>query len=644
MCGFLTYISACGDAARHLGALTNALETIDHRGPDQTGVHAAGDDAVLGFKRLSIIDVEHSDQPLSYAGRYTITFNGEIYNYLELREELIAEHGAEFATSGDTEVVAAAYHHWGPQAVHRLRGMFAFVIWDHVERLAFGARDRFGIKPLCYLAGESGAWFASEQKALRPFTTPVPDPVALSHYLTYQYVPEPMTLLAGIRQLGAGRCFTYSTEGELTIHRYWRPEFAVAPVAGDDPERRILDALSDSVAKHMRADVPVGSFLSSGIDSTAVAALAARHNPGLLTFTAALDVPGYSELDVAAASAEALGVRNHAVVVDAQMMMDALPRIVWHLDDPVADPALIPLYYVAREASAHVKVVLSGEGADELFAGYGIYREPRSLRPVTGLPPRVRRGLRSVAHALPEGVRGRSFLDRGTTTLAERYFGNARMFTEAEKRGLLTSYDPSVRYTDVTGPLFAEAAELGEVEQMQYIDLGTWLPGDILRKADRMSMANSLEVRVPFLDPEVFAAAAGLPSDLKLPPRSVQTKAVLRRALASVVPPAIVERKKLGFPTPIRVWLKDEMYEWAAGILRESGASELVDLSHGIRLLDAHRRGEADHSRKVWTLLVFALWYDITISGTRDPAPESARSTPIAPISRIAAVGRPATI
>ncbi|MFI6100007.1 asparagine synthase (glutamine-hydrolyzing) [Lentzea sp. NPDC051213] len=630
MCGLLTHISATGNAVAIGPEISDALERLHHRGPDATGHTVIGDDVVMGFKRLSIIDVEHSDQPLEYlGGRYAIVFNGEIYNYVELRAELLAE-GLEFATNGDTEVIVAAYHHWGEAAVRRLRGMFAFVIWDRQKRVAFGARDPFGIKPLFHLATSRGVFLASEKKALLPFCTwgdPTLDHVSLSHYLTLQYVPEPATLHLQIGQLGSGECFTYRPGRGLAIRRYWRAEFRPAPQ--DDPERlyrRIRDALRESVRLHMRSDVPVGAFLSSGIDSTAVVALAREVNPDILTFTAALEVDGYSELSVAQESARYLEVKTHPVPVTAEMMMEALPRIIWYLDEPVADPALVPLYFVARKASEHVTVALSGEGSDEFFAGYTIYREPLSLKGVASLPSSVQRGLRTVAKAIPEGVRGKSFLERGTTPIEERYYGNARMYTEQEKSLLFKQYDSTVSYTDVTAPFYAEASHLGEVEKMQYVDLYTWLRGDILVKADRMSMANSLEVRVPFLDYAVFEVASTIPTELKLPPRSVETKYALRRALEGVVPPEIVNRVKLGFPTPIRVWLRAEMYEWAMAILDSSRAGHLLDIGYARRLLIEHKGGKADHSRKIWTVLVFCLWYEIFVSGSIDPRPARARS------------------
>jgi asparagine synthase (glutamine-hydrolysing) len=366
----------------------------------------------------------------------------------------------------------------------------------------------------------------------------------------------------------------------------------------------------------MRADVPVGAFLSGGIDSTACVALAREVNPDIRTFTAAMALPGYCELAEAASTAAELGVANHPVEVTAQMVMDELPRIVWHLDDPVADPALVPLYFVARAAGGQVTVALSGEGADELFAGYPIYREPLSLRPVSALPEALRRGLARLARVLPRGVKGRGFLDRATTPIEERYCGNARIFGEPEKRRVLRGVGTPAPYTELTGPLYAEVAGLPDPTRMQHLDLHTWLRGDILVKADRMSMAHSLEVRVPFLDYRVFEVAAGIPVELSLPGRSRQTKVALRRALAGVVPPGVVHRPKLGFPTPTRVWLAGPMYPWARDILAGSGAGGLIDLDYVLGLLDEHRAGTADRSREVWTVLVFCLWYAIFVDGS----------------------------
>lgn len=633
MCGLLTFVSARSNAGSHREAIAAALESLHHRGPDETGVTVSGSDVVLGFKRLSIIDVEHSHQPLEYDdGRYVITFNGEIYNYLELREQLRREHGATFATEGDTEAIVAAYHYWGAESVSRLRGMFAFVIWDRITQKAFGARDPYGIKPLHYLTTDDGVYFASEKKALLPFSSQASagdrgvDPAGLSHYLTLQYVPEPDTLTKGLSRIECGESFSYTPGEGVLRHRYYRPEFR--PTATDDPDAlfaRIRGALDESVELHLRSDVPVGAFLSSGIDSTAIVALARKHKPDILTFTVGYEVDGYSEIQVAQNSAKWLNVTTIPTTISAQDMMDALPRIVWHLDDPVADPALVPLYFVAKKAAEHVTVVLSGEGADEFFGGYGIYREPLSLKPLTSLPNPLQKGLRAVSKVIPEGVKGKSFLERGTTPIQERYYGNARIFTEAEKSRLMRQYDPSVSYTDVTAGHYADVADLDPVTQMQYIDLFTWLRGDILVKADRMSMAHSLELRVPFLDTGVFDVAKTIPQELKVTSKGIR-KYALRQALDGVVPPQIVNRPKLGFPVPTRVWLKDVMYDWAKGILDDSGAGELLDLPYVLGLLEAHRRGDADYSRKIWTVLVFCVWHAIFVEKRIDPRPAPAVS------------------
>jgi asparagine synthase (glutamine-hydrolysing) len=617
MCGLLGLLTFSADAPTRAAAVGQAMRCARHRGPDESGTwHDA--DVVFGFNRLSIIDVDHSHQPLHYADdRYAIVFNGEVYNYLELRAEL-AELGATFATEGDTEAVVAAYDHWGPAAVSRLRGMFAFAIWDAQERVLFVARDPFGIKPLFMAEGPAGIAFASEKKSLLELAPALGlgtvdrdlDTAALQHYLLLQYVPEPATLHRAIRRVESGTHVTVAPGGEPEAERYFTPVLR-GDGGGPDAPRRIAAVLRDSVAKHMRADVTVGAFLSGGIDSTAIAALAKEHNPDLITFTTGFDREGYSEVDVAAESAAAIGVRHVIRTVKPDEMMDALPLIVWYLDDPVADPALVPLWFIAREARRHVKVVLSGEGADELFGGYTIYREPLSLAPFEKVPGALRGLLGRASTRLPEGMRGKDLLRRGAIPLEQRYYGNARIFRDGELAGVLRLYDPWRSPMDITGPHYAESAGWDAVARMQHVDLFTWLRGDILVKADKMTMANSLELRVPFLDPEVFAVASRLPRAAKLGEST--TKLALRKALADIVPPHVLHRRKLGFPVPIRHWLRDEMYDWARGIVRDSQADHLVDLTAVTRMLDAHRGGPVDHSRRIWTLLVFLLWHGIFV-------------------------------
>jgi asparagine synthase (glutamine-hydrolysing) len=616
VCGLIGFLSADRGAKRVEAAVDGSLADMRHRGPDESGTWA-DDDVVIGFRRLSIIDIEHSHQPLPWlGGRYQLIFNGEIYNYLELRERLARDFGAVFETEGDSEAIVAGYHYLGEKVVRELRGMFAFLIWDSHERVLFGARDWFGIKPLYTYADERGTFFASEKKSLLDVAAPeVPaevDTASLQHYLTLQYVPEPASMHSGVRRIESGTCFTMRPGEQVHPHRYFHPDFVARAVP--EPERlyrEIAAALEDSVAKHMRADVTVGSFLSGGIDSTVVAALAKRHNPKLLTFTTGFEREGYSEIDVAAESAAAIGVEHITKVVTPAEMMDALPMIVWYLDDPVADPALVPLYFIAREARKHVKVVLSGEGADELFGGYTIYREPISLRAFEKLPPPVRRGLGLLSERLPEGLRGKDLLRRGSIGIEERYYGNARIFRPDEMAGLLKTYDPRVSYMDVTRPLYERTTHLDGSTRMQYVDLFTWLRGDILVKADKMTMANSLELRVPFLDTAVFEVASTIPTSQRITKQT--TKYALRRAIADIVPAHVLERPKLGFPVPIRYWLKDVMYDWARAILTESQADHLIDRDAALRLLDAHRAGPHDYSRKIWTLLVFCVWHGIFV-------------------------------
>ena len=636
MCGLLALLC---DPARSVtddlvDAVAGASHLMRHRGPDEPGTWS-DDRVVLGFNRLSIIDIAHSHQPLRWGpadapDRYVLVFNGEIYNYLELRAELAERHGAVFATEGDGEAIVAAYHHWGPEALTRLRGMFAFALWDTVAGELFCARDPFGIKPLFMATGPGGTVVGSEKKCLLDLAGPLGidlaiDRRAVQHYTVLQYVPEPETLHVGVRRLESG-CYARVTPGRApVVTRYFVPRFTAVPFPADSAAGREQDrydeitaVLEDSVAKHMRADVTVGAFLSGGIDSTAIAALAIRHNPKLITFTTGFEREGFSEVDVAIASAEAIGARHVAKVVSQAEFVAALPEIVWYLDEPVADPALVPLFFIAREARKHVKVVLSGEGADELFGGYTIYREPLSLKAFDYIPRPMRRSLGRASRPLPEGMRGKSLLHRGSQTLEQRYYGNARSFSDDQLRAVLPGFRADWTHTDVTAPIYAESAGWDPVARMQHIDLFTWLRGDILVKADKMTMANSLELRVPFLDPEVFAVASRLPFDQKI--TRTTTKYALRRALEPIVPAHVLHRAKLGFPVPIRHWLRaGELLEWAYAMVDTSQAGELVDLVAVRRMLDEHRTGASDHSRRLWTVLIFMLWHAIFVDGSVVP-------------------------
>lgn len=646
VCGLLGFLSADQHAGDVVDAVTAAGRCMRHRGPDEFGGSWHDDDLALSFNRLAFIDIEHAHQPLRWGppespDRYALTFNGEIYNYLELRQRLTDEFGAEFRTEGDGESIVAGFHHWGIDGVlGQLRGMFAFAIWDTEKRELTLARDQFGIKPLYVATGSKGTVFSSEKKSVLALADeaglkPGLDARAVQHYTVLQYVPEPESLHLGIRRLESGCYATLSPGGEVVGRRYFEPRFPVKPVTGglESAEakavyRDIADALRDSVKMHMRADVTVGSFLSGGIDSTAVAALAIQHNPDLITITTGFQREGYSEVDVAAESAEAIGARHVVKTVSPEEFRDAIPAIVWYLDDPVADPSLVPLYYLAREARKHVKVVLSGEGADELFGGYTIYKEPLSLAPFDKLPAWARRTAGRIGDRMPEGKRGKSLLQRGSLPLEERYYGNARSFNDAQLDYVLRDFRPEWTHTDVTAPIYAKTRGWGPVERMQHLDQFTWLRGDILVKADKMTMANSLELRVPFLDKEVFRVAETLPADLKL--AGGTSKYALRRALEEIIPPHVLHRKKLGFPVPLRHWLAGpELYDWARNVIEESQTDEWIDRRAVLAMLDEHKAkapegwpGGTDHSRRIWTVLVFMVWHGIFVEDRIHPAIE----------------------
>ena len=629
MCGLLGMLAATGNVDKYVDALERSLPCMRHRGPDAAGTWHDGD-AAFGFNRLSIIDLEHSHQPLRWGpedepDRYAMTFNGEIYNYVELREELKGL-GYTFHTEGDGEPIVVGYHHWGKDVVNHLRGMFGIVIWDTHTKTMFAARDQFGIKPLYYATTEAGTVFASEMKCILEMADEIGlelnlDRRAIEHYVDLQYVPEPESLHANIRRVESGCTVTLRPGEDVVAERYFKPRFPVQQVKQGEEQQlfnRIAEALEDSVAKHMRADVTVGSFLSGGIDSTAIATLAKRHNPDLLTFTTGFEREGYSEVDVAAESAEAIGVEHIVKIVSPEEYAESIPKIMWYLDNPVADPSLVPLYFVAQEARKHVKVVLSGEGADELFGGYTIYKEPLSLAPFEKVPSPLRRGLGKLSQALPEGMKGKSLLNRGSMTMEERYYGNARSFNFEQMQRVIPWAKREWDHREVTAPIYAQSEDFDPVARMQHLDLFTWMRGDILVKADKINMANSLELRVPFLDKEVFKVAESIPYDLKISHGT--TKYALRKAMEQIVPAHVLHRKKLGFPVPMRHWLAgDELYGWAQDTINESQTEDIFNKKEVLEMLKEHRDGVSDHSRRLWTVLSFMIWHGIFVEKRIDP-------------------------
>ncbi|MBO0775508.1 MAG: asparagine synthase (glutamine-hydrolyzing) [Actinobacteria bacterium] len=670
MCGIAGCLALSGEAGPDQEWVRTATERISHRGPDDEGYYT-GPEVALGYKRLAIIDLTAGGhQPMRSAdGRYWMVFNGEIYNYLELGQEL-REQGVMLRSTSDSEVLLETYARVGKDVVHRLRGMFAFAIWDTWTLELFCARDPFGIKPFFYSTGPrrrpawelpeppaaapaSASWdaftkpgqvggpdgadrpgwrgapgeaseeyllrFASERKCLaEPGELRLLDRDVLRRYLAFQYVPAPDTMTPPVRVLPPGHAMIARPGGRVDVYRYWRADLRPARSPRETTPRAILEVMRDSVAAHLRSDAPLGAFLSGGIDSAAICALAAEHRPDLQTFTVGFERDGYSEIDLARETAAALGVRSHGYVISQEEFFQRLPEIIWHLDDPMADAAAIPLWFVAREASKHVKVVLSGEGADELFGGYAIYHQPGLVRAGERLPEWGRLPIKRAAAMIPPGVRGRGLLERTSTPLRHRYIGNAHVFGDM-MTDLIAGLGPGSPY-QVTDPVYDQAAEAGldDVSTMQLVDINTWLPGDILVKADRMTMAHSLELRVPFLDREVMAVAARLSREEKV--GAGTTKAALRAAMRELLPPAAAARAKLGFPVPIGQWLKGDAYGLADRVLREAQTGEWINREAALGLLQRLRAGDAEVTwRHLWALLVFSLWHQIYVERAYDP-------------------------
>ena len=627
MCGITGCLALADGAGPDTEWVGRAAMRIAHRGPDDEAFFA-DEHLALGFRRLAVIDTSAAGrQPMQSAdGRFVLVFDGEIYNVAELAQRLHAR-GVRLRSRSAAEVLLEMYAWLGKDVVRQLRGMYAFAIWDRRNRELFCARDPFGIKPFFYAlttGGQrprSGAQlrFASERKALAgPGEVTAIDPDALRRYLSFQYVPAPATLVPPARSLPPGHVLIARPGGRVDVFRYWRPELRPARSPSSSSPDKILGALRDSVAAHLRSDVPVGAFLSGGVDSATLCALAAESVPDLLTFTVGFDREGYSELDEAMATATALGVKSVPYLIGPEEFLACLPRIIWQLDDPMADAAAIPLWFAAREARKHVKVVLSGEGADELFGGYGVYHQPGVVRAGRALPGWGRSTIGRVASELPAGARGKGFLNRTSTPLRRRYIGNAYVYHGDDASQLVRKAHGSE--FDVTDPVYRQAADAGldDVATMQLIDINTWLPGDILVKADRMAMAHGLELRTPFLDREVLAVAARLARVEKT--AAGTTKFALREAIGELLPQAAAERAKLGFPVPLGHWLRGGMYGFAEQVVRTAQTGQWLDKNAALDILRRFRSDDPEVTwRQVWLLVVFSLWHQIYVERVYDP-------------------------
>jgi len=587
--------------------IKKGIQLIGHRGPDDQGFYF-NEEIAFGFTRLSLVDLETGAQPYTTEDhQYTCLFNGEIYNHNELRQELV-DAGINFQTNSEIEVIAKLYAHFGDEFVKKLRGMFAIAIYDHVKKRIVAARDSFGIKPLYYKLDGDTLYLGSELKIFKPeggYTRDALNEDALSHYFTFQYAPEDDTVIKGINHVLAGALLTYDLESGLKIERYRPFKVLTGQATSNTPITKVRDTIIEAIRSHMNAEVEIGTFLSGGIDSTIVASVAKTFNPDLKAFTIGYDLASHSEISDAQMSADALGIDLRTRKVSAREYMDAVRQSVYHMDSPQADPSAIMFYLLSEFASQEVKACLSGEGADELFGGYPIYKEVDGLKLFTKVPAGLKKGLLSVSKSMPAGMKGKSFLERGSTPLRQRYAGNAFIFRDEEKAELLKFKGSSWR--TVTDPLYDQIGHLAPLEQMQTIDIHTWMKGDIFLKADRLSMAHSLEVRVPFLDESVYEVAVGLSKEEKISGNTA--KAILRTAFDEYLPDHMKNMKKRGFPVPLAHWMRTELYEDIRGILTSEIATEFVNQQISLAMLEEHRAGK-DHSRKIWTIMIFILWLE----------------------------------
>ncbi|KAB3529976.1 asparagine synthase (glutamine-hydrolyzing) [Alkaliphilus pronyensis] len=606
MCGICGFVDAL-EQDKKQQTIEEMMNKIIHRGPDEGGKYV-DEGVALGFRRLSIIDLEEGKQPIFNEDEtLVLIFNGEIYNYMAVKEILL-QKGHRFRTKTDSEVILHAYEEFGTEMFKYLRGMFAFVIWNKTNNTLFGARDFFGIKPFYYSNINDSFIFGSEIKSIieHPSITKKINRTALQSYLTFQYSPLAETFFQGVYKLPPAHYVIYR-EGKLEVKRYWQPEFdnkgPVKPF--DEVVKEVEDVVQESIKAHMVSDVEVGSFLSSGIDSSYVAA---SFN-GDKTFTVGFDYKNYNEVNEATELAKLIGIDSYYKIISPEEYWDALDKVQYHMDEPLADPACVALYFVSQLASQQVKVVLSGEGADELFGGYRIYQEPLSLKPLTSLPRFARNTLGAIASALPFNIKGKNYLIRGSKDVRQRFIGNAYMFTEEERERLMLKGDyKKYSPTDITGPLYDQVEDKDDITKMQFIDLNMWLTGDILLKADKMSMAHSLELRVPYLDKEVWKVASKLPLQYRV--NKTTTKYALRKAAVKKLPQEVASRRKLGFPVPIRVWLReDKYYNIVKNSFTSKGAKEFFNTDELIKLLDEHYAGKKDNSRKIWTVFMFLVWY-----------------------------------
>ena len=600
MCGIAGFVSNRDDKNKILKKMT---DRIAHRGPDNEGFYI-DEDVALGHRRLAIIDLNTGNQPMySDDNRYVIIFNGEIYNYQSLKEELIKE-GFEFKSTSDTEVLLKGYIKWGKEVLPKLRGMFAFVIWDKEEKEFFMARDGFGVKQVYYYLNNDCLMFASEIKAFldHPDFVKEFNESILSAYLCFNSVPTEETFFKGVKRLEPGYSLTYK-EGNITLDRFFKLEFSESGEFTNLVDE-IHEAVEDSIKYQRVADVEVGSFLSSGVDSSYIVSAMKPDK----TYTVGFDDPKYDEIDKAKDLAEELGIHSKSRKVSKDDYFKAFPTIMYYMDEPLADPSAPMIYFLAELASKDLKVVTSGEGADEFFGGYHTYLEDLDHMWYNKIPYFIRHTAANVVGLLPE-MRGLNFIYRRGQKLEDNNIGLGRVFSDKEAMSIVKPKG-QIHTREITKPFYDEYKDNSNTVKRQVIDFYFWLVRDFLHTVDRNTMIFGLEARVPFLDREVFKVASKMKTEDKI--NKVTTKPTFRLAAKKVIPNESFNKKKLGFPVPLREWVKeDDVYDQIKVAFNGDIAKQYFEVDKINKLLEDHKLGKKDNYKKVWAVYTFIVWYGI---------------------------------
>ena len=601
MCGFVGYINK--KDKKYIKQMNDA---ISHRGPDDESYYT-DDDIAMGFRRLSIIDLAGGRQPISNEDEsMVITFNGEIYNFLDIKEDLLNK-GHIFKTKTDTEVILHGYEEYGSSILDKLRGMFAFVIWDKKNKKLFGARDHFGQKPFYYALMNDTFMYGSEIKSLlhHPDFKKEINQKALKSYLSFQTSVFEETFFKGVFRLKPGHYFTYDMESEqIETKAYYEIKFEAKKENFDEMVKEIDRTITSSIDTHLISDVEIGAYLSGGIDSSYVVSYLKPDK----TFSVGFDFKNFNEVPLAKDLSDMLKIENKSEIINSDDFFENIDKVQYYSDEPNANLSAVPLYFLSALASKDVKVVLSGEGADELFGGYLEYKEDDLLIKYRKLPYFLRRLIKNIVAPLPR-FHGKNFLVKGGSKVEEYYIGNAFVFESKEANNILTDkYKTNITPQDITKPYYDKVKDKDDVTKKQYLDMHFWLPNDILLKADKMSMANSLELRVPILDKEVFALASTIPTEYKISHDT--TKYILRKAASSRIPEAWYKRRKKGFPVPIYEWFREEKYyNIVKEIFNADFTKEFFNVKSLNKMLDEHYHGKKNHCRKIWTVYVFLVWY-----------------------------------